>query len=80
MSKVPLGVVYCRNQDCDFSACEDSSVIRAIGNFDTRFPDEELYLKNCKLVKHSLGECEHQAFFNRLPSVPIFFYRGKDKK
>jgi hypothetical protein len=76
MSKVPLGVVYCRNQDCDFSACEDSSVIRAIGNFDTRFPDEELYLKNCKLVKHSLGECEHQAFFLTGYHLFLYFFTG----
>ena len=80
MSKVPLGVVYCRNQDCDFNACGDSAVIRAIGNFSTDFPDEKLYLKSCKLIGHSLGECEHQCFLNKLPSVPIFFYRGGENK
>jgi hypothetical protein len=73
MNKVPLGVVYCRNEDCEFSACEDSSMIRAIGNFSPDFPDEELYLKNCKLIRHSLGECKHQVFLNRLPFVPVLF-------
>lgn len=77
MGKISLGVVFCRNTPEKFKDCPDCSLIRAIGNLSPDFPDEELYIKSCKLISNDLGECEHQCLLNKLPTLPIFFYRDK---
>lgn len=74
---VSLGVVFCRCSDSDFYKCQDMAMIRAIGNITPDFPNEKLYIKSCRLIQHSLGECENQTLLDKLPRLPIFFYKEK---
>lgn len=70
--KSPIRVVFCCHTNCDFKACKDGSVIRAIGNLHPKFPDEELYFKHCKMNEHPLGTCEYQTPLDRFPMVPRY--------
>jgi hypothetical protein len=70
-----LGVVFCRNADCDFKSCKNGFRIRAIGNFSSKNPDEKIYIKYCSLKDCVFGSCEHQTLLNRFPTLPVFFYK-----
>ena len=78
---ISLGVVFCRSDDNNFVACPDCIYLRAVGNLSPDYPNEELYLKACKLLSNPLGTCEHQLLLDRFPRVSAFFYKkGKNKE
>lgn len=69
----PIRICFCKASLHDFERCEDGIGIRAIGNFNPEFKDEEIWIKSCGLHYKKQGECGYQIVLGHLPIAPIFY-------